>query len=364
MPMTIDAGHPRLMATALWLVVLFVVVYVLVIARDLLIPFVLAVFIWYLVNLIARQLDRIRIGGWQVPGWLQFVVAGAVIVAAASLFARMLAANITQVIEAAPAYQANIDRLIADLMRRVGVDEGPTITALLAEMDLGALVRAAATGLGAFLGNTGLIIVYLVFLFLEQRYFRVKLDAIFRDPRRRETAERMLAEIDQDVATYVGIKTLVSVLTATGSWIIMRLVGLDFAGFWAILIFILNFIPNIGSLVATLMPALLALLQFDTLQPFLIILFGVGGIQMLVGNFLEPNLMGSSLNISPLVVLLSLVIWGRIWGIPGMFLCVPITVVLMIVLFRIDATRWAAQLLSKDGHVRPLSEPAAEPVEP
>jgi AI-2 transport protein TqsA len=356
--MSIESWQPRLMATALWIVVVFVAGYILIMARDLLIPLVLAVFIWYLINLIARQLDRLRIAGLSVPGWLQFVVAGLVIVAAASLFVRMLAANITQVIEAAPVYQANIDRQIQDWMRRFGVDEGPTITALLAEFDVTALLRGAATGLGTFLGNTGLILIYLVFLFLEQRYFRVKLEAILRDPRRRATAERILADIDQDIATYVGIKTLVSVLTATGAWVIMRLVGLDFASFWAILIFILNFIPNVGSIVATLLPALLALVQFDTVQPFLIILLAVGGLQMLVGNFLEPNLMGRSLNISPLVVLLSLVLWGRIWGIPGMFLCVPITVVIMIVLFRFDSTRWLAQLLSRDGRVRSADVPA------
>jgi AI-2 transport protein TqsA len=350
---TFEADQPRLLATALWLVVLFVVIYVLVIARELLIPFVLAVFVWYLINLIARQLDRIQIVGWQLPGWLQFLLASIVIIFAASMFARMLTANMTHVMEAAPHYQANIDRLIQDLLRRFGIEEGPALSALLAEIELGAMLRAAAAALGTLLGNVGLVLIYLVFLFLEQRFFRAKLDAIFRAPSRRADVDDMLRDIDQDISTYIGIKTLVSVLTASGAWIVMRWVGLDFAGFWAILIFVLNFVPNIGSLIATALPALLALLQFDTLTPFLLILFLVGGIQMIVGSFVEPNLMGRSLNISPLVVLLSLVIWGSIWGIPGMFLCVPITVVLMIVLYRFERTRWIAQLLSKDGHVVP-----------
>lgn len=133
----------------------------------------------------------------------------------------------------------------------------------------------------------------------------------------------------------------------------MSLVGLDFAGFWALLIFVLNFIPNIGSLVATILPTLLALVQFDTLVPFMIIGIGVGTTQLIIGNFIEPPLMGRSLNISPLVVLLSLVLWGSMWGIPGMFLCVPITVVLMIILYQFESARWIAVALSKNGNVTP-----------
>jgi AI-2 transport protein TqsA len=353
--MNIQAAPPRLLSAALWLIVLFIIVYVLIIARELLIPFVLAVFIWYLINLIMRQLARIRVAGWQLPAWVQFLLAGSVIVAAGVLFARMLTANIGQVMEAAPAYQANVNRLLQDIVRRLGMDDAPALAALLRDVDFAVLVRGAAAALGTFLGNIGLVVVYLVFLFLEQRFFRAKLDAILVDAHRRESVEAVLSDIDRDIATYIGIKTLVSVLTAAGAWAIMRIVGLDFAGFWAILIFILNFIPNIGSLVATLLPALLALMQFDTLAPFVLILFGVGGIQVIVGNFVEPNLMSRSLNISPLVVLLSLVGWGSIWGIPGMFLCVPITVVLMIVLFHFESTRWIARLLSKNGQMTPAS---------
>jgi predicted PurR-regulated permease PerM len=116
-------------------------------------------------------------------------------------------------------------------------------------------------------------------------------------------------------------------------------------------VFILNFIPNIGSFLATIFPALLALVQFDTLTPFLIIVSGITAIQITVGNFIEPNLMGRSLNISPLIVILSLVIWGTIWGIPGMFLCVPITVIVMIILNRFEGSRWIALALSKTGQI-------------
>ncbi len=353
METNVQAASPRLLTSALWLVVLFVAFYVLVIARDLLIPLVLAVFIWYLINLLVRQLDRIHVGDWHLPRMLQFVLAGTVMVVAVWLFTRMLTVNISQVIEAAPAYQANINRLISETFSRFGVDEPPALMALISEINIGALLRGMASALGGLLGNTGLVLVYLLFLFLEQRFFRTKLEAIFPRPEERDNMLEMLADIDRDVATYIGIKTMVSAMTAAVSWIIMAAIGLDFAGFWAVLIFVLNFIPNVGSLIATVLPALLALLQFETLTPFLVVVIGVGATQVVVGNILEPNLMSRSLNISPLVVLLSLVLWGSIWGIPGMFLCVPITVVMMIVLYHFDSARWIALALSKNGQVTP-----------
>lgn len=349
-------ANPRLLNSALWMVVLFVSFYVLVIARDLLIPLVLAVFIWYLINLMARLLDRIHVGAWHLPRLLQFLLAGAVMVLAAWFFTRMVTSNVNQVIAAAPEYQASINRLISDTFSRFGFTEPPALTALLQEINIGSFLRGLATALGGILGNVGLILIYLIFLFLEQRFFRSKLDAIFTETHKRDKVVAMLSDVDRDVATYIGIKTSVSAMTGLVSWVILTFIGLDFAGFWAILIFVLNFIPNIGSLVATLLPAILALLQFDTLTPFFVVVIGVGATQIFVGSFLEPNLMSRSLNISPLIVLLSLVLWGSLWGISGMFLCVPITVVLMIILYHFDSARWIAVALSKDGQVTPSRE--------
>ena len=130
------------------------------------------------------------------------------------------------------------------------------------------------------------------------------------------------------------------------------MVGVDFAAFWAFTIFLLNFIPTIGSIIATLFPALLALIQFDTFAQFFIVLVGVGSIQVIVGNFLEPKLMGNTLNVSPFIVMMSLTLWGSIWGIAGMFLSVPITVILLIVFAHFEKTRYLAILLSGNGNLK------------
>jgi len=122
------------------------------------------------------------------------------------------------------------------------------------------------------------------------------------------------------------------------------------------LIFFLNFIPNIGAIVATVFPALLALIQFQTWGPFIIITTGLVSLQFIIGNIIEPRFMGKSLNLSTLVIMISLSVWGAIWGILGMFLSVPITVIMMIVFAHFEATKPVAILLSQDGRIKNLSE--------
>ena len=124
-----------------------------------------------------------------------------------------------------------------------------------------------------------------------------------------------------------------------------------FAFFWAFLIFILNYIPTIGYLIATLFPALISLLQFGTFINPMIVLVAIGSIQFLVGNVIEPKLMGNSLNVSPLVVLISLAFWGTIWGVTGMILSVTITIMIIISCSQFKSTKWIAILLSENGNI-------------
>ena len=129
----------------------------------------------------------------------------------------------------------------------------------------------------------------------------------------------------------------------------MVIIGIDAPVFWSILIFIMNFIPTIGSLIATLFPAFFALLQFGEFAPFFYVLGGVEVVQIIVGNIIEPQLMGDSLNKSSLIVMLGLAAWGSIWGIMGMVLSVPITVMMIIVFSEIPSTRYIAIILSEKG---------------
>ena len=140
-------------------------------------------------------------------------------------------------------------------------------------------------------------------------------------------------------------------MTGLISYLVLKVVGVDFASFWAVLIFLLNFIPTIGSIIATLFPSLLTLVQFPTLGPFIATISVLTAVQFCIGSLLEPRLMGNRLNLSPIVILLSLGLWGSVWGIPGMFLCVPITVIIMIICSYFPGTRPLAILLSGNGKV-------------
>jgi predicted PurR-regulated permease PerM len=193
--------------------------------------------------------------------------------------------------------------------------------------------------------------VYVLFLFLEQKSFHQKMQALVEKEERRKELYGFIRHIESDIRMYIGIKVLTSGLTGVLSYVVMRLVGLDFAGFWAVLIFVFNFIPTIGSIVATIFPTILALVQFEGYVPFLVMGLGIGGLQFFIGNILEPRLMGNRLNLSPLVILLSLALWGTLWGFIGMIISVPLTAIAMIILSHFPRTRPLAIILSRRGRV-------------
>ncbi len=144
---------------------------------------------------------------------------------------------------------------------------------------------------------------------------------------------------------------------STGVPWVMLMIGIDFALFWAVLTFLLNFIPFIGSIVAVSFPILLTLVQpgiEDPLTTFLVALLALAGAQQLVGSFIEPRMMGRTLNLSPLVILISLATWWSIWGVIGMLISIPIMVILVIVFSQFEATRPVAVLMSQDGRIAPI----------
>jgi predicted PurR-regulated permease PerM len=186
---------------------------------------------------------------------------------------------------------------------------------------------------------------------IEQRGIDRKISAFIDNPAHERTVRAALEDIALQVRTYVWLKTLTSVVTGLLSWCVLALVGVDFAVFWSIMLTVLNFIPYVGSVVGVVLPSVLALLQFGTIEAFLAVLGGLTVVQLIVGNGIEPRALGNSLNLSPLVILLSLAVWGSIWGVTGMVLCVPLMVILMIILAHIPRTRRIAILLSQEGRI-------------
>jgi len=329
--------------------------------RAMIMPFLIAVVVWFLINILAEYFRKVRIGGSGIPGWLALAAAGGSIVALLAVSIEILLRTVNAMMAAAPLYQGRFQEMVGHLYVLMQLEETPTLGRVLQQIHLQPLLVNVAAAVTTFAGNLVIIVIYVIFLLLEQRVFKDKLQALFPDAAQRERAIAIIERISMSIKTYLTVKTFVSVLTAAFSFLIMRAVDLNFAVFWAFLIFTLNFIPSLGSVAGTLFPSLMALLQFDTLGPFLVVAFGIGTIQLVIGNYVDPRLMGRSLNISPVVVMLSLGAWGSMWGITGMVLGVPITVILMIILAQFPETRPIATLLSEDGKVSARASEASRP---
>jgi AI-2 transport protein TqsA len=327
-------------------------IYFLVVGQDILIPIALAIMIWYLLNASARMFGKLTLGGRALPYSVCLTASVLCFLAAVAFVVEMVSGNFGEVINAAPLYEANLERLIGKISRALGFGDAPTVTQLVDRIDFRAVIAEIAGMITNAAGNAGVILIYVLFLLVEQRSFPAKMAAIFPDAEQLEGMRRLLSQITQDIQTYIWIKTLMSLLTAGISYAILLMVGVDYAEFWAIVIFLLNYIPTIGSLLGIVFPALLALVQFESAVPFLIVTPALAVVQVVVGNLLEPRLMGQSLNLSPFIIIVSLAVWGTLWGVVGMFLCVPITVIAMIVLAHFERTRPVAVLLSSDGKIR------------
>jgi predicted PurR-regulated permease PerM len=200
-------------------------------------------------------------------------------------------------------------------------------------------------------GNIFLIIIYVAFLLAEQSMFAKKIGQVLGDPGRIQAFDRILSQVNSAVRTYVYVKTLMSFLTGILSYVVLLSFGVDFPVLWAFMIFLLNYVPYVGSFVATFLPASFAVFQFQSFYVFIWIFLAIQVVQILVGNVLEPKVMGKTLNLSPLGVLLALTFWGMIWGIMGMILSVPITSILVIIALRFPSTRFVAVLLSETGEL-------------
>ncbi|SDE55748.1 AI-2E family transporter [Rhodospira trueperi] len=344
-------GVLRSMAGALWFGVVVLIGSILVLGKDILVPLAIALLVWHLINALDEGIAKVPGVGSRLPGWVRLSLAFAAIGLLLYLFGRLATQNIVEVTQAAPEYKAKLNAVVHDVAASIGFDQAIDLETMIRQIPIEEVVPDIAGAVSALVGQAGLVLVYVLFLLLEQRRFGDKLRALLPHPGREAQARALLGRIQNDIKTYVWIKTVTSAATGAVSYAVLMVVGVDYAAFWAVVIFLLNYIPTIGSMLGVAFPALLALVQFDTPVNALVVTGVLGAVQFTIGNIIEPRLMGHSLNLSPLVVILSLVVWGSIWGVVGMFLCVPLTGIIMIVMSNVPATRPIAILLSSDGHI-------------
>lgn len=319
--------------------------------RFFLIPLAIAILIFSLTSAAIDFFARQRVGSFHIPQWLATIVAMLAIVATLLALFGFATAQIDTVMAVAPGYADRIQEAVAALFLWLGDDVAAGVLGAFQDIDFGAYVRTMAGQAGNLLVSVVLVILYVGFLFAERPWFNSKIARLFPDPARKANVDGILASITRSIHHYLLVKTAVSAVTGMAIYLLLSLLGVDFAETLALLSFVLNFIPNIGSIAATILPTLIALAQFESWYMVLVVLMSVGFIQFLIGNIIDPMLMGRALHLSSFAIILSLTFWGAIWGIIGMFLAVPIMVMVMIVCSHVPALRPVAILLSRDGRL-------------
>lgn len=313
-------------------------------SQDLMVPFLLSVFIATIAATPMFWLQRKGVpSGFSLP---VVMIAMAIIVAIiGALFAQSASAFSAKL----PFYK---DRLI-NLQSELAAFFGPIVEPLGVPIDVqsllanfsptSALDMAGSTlgTLGGVLSNSFLIILTVIFILAEAASFRRKLADVLTDPDRNLPYFMRFAD---NVNRYIAIKTSVSVATGLVVSLFLWVLGVDFPILWGLLAFLLNYVPTIGSIIAAIPPFILALVQLGV-APAGAVLLGFFAINVLMGNAIEPRFMGKGLGLSTLIVFLSLVVWGWVLGPVGMLLSVPLTMTAKIALEANPNTQWIAHLL-------------------
>ncbi|NOR80535.1 MAG: AI-2E family transporter [Methyloprofundus sp.] len=319
-------------------------------ASDIVVPFLLALFI---------SIITVSPVNWlKGKGLSSLLAVGLVIIVVILLLffiVLMLGSTVEQFNQALPGYQARLNNLnieIENWLALQGIDIRQT--QILKAIDPGALmnfVNKMVIGFGNVLSNAVLIILTVIFMLMEAASFPRKLSMMAG--KQGDQALQRIAEMLNSTKRYIAIKAAISLLTGIIIWFLLMLVGLDFAVLWGFLAFVLNFVPTIGSLLAAIPAVLLSLLQLDPVMILAVIAIYIT-VNAVIGNLIEPTIMGQQVGLSTLSVFLSLVFWGWLFGPVGMLLSVPLTMVVKFMAYNNPQTQWFAILLG------PAPEPESD----
>jgi len=331
-------------SAAITFAAVIVIIYGMQMAKVLLVPFLIAAFLALITVRPMLWLQEKR-----VPSFLAAFMIVSAIMLLLAIVGTILGSSIADFTTALPGYQARLDVIVDGVfdfvVEHLNGDE--SMESLGDMIDPGWAMGLVATILNSLkdvLTNTFLIIFTMIFMLLEVSSFRTKVQAAFG--RSTDSMQRPRAFL-HDLGRYLGIKTLVSVATGLCAGLLTWSLGLDFPLLWAMLAFLLNYVPTIGSIIAAVPAVLLALVQLGPGAAGATAI-GFAAINVAFGNMIEPRLMGYGVGISPLVVFLGLVFWGWVFGPVGMLLSVPLTMTLKLALESKANTRWIAILIGSE----------------
>ncbi|MBI9102952.1 MAG: AI-2E family transporter [Spirochaetales bacterium] len=328
----------------LGLIVVVIAFAVMKILASFLVPLVIAMLFSFALMPISSFFSRRKI-----PYWLSIILMMTIFFICILIIGFFLYSSVNTVVREFPQYFDRIEtltgKLITAIQARVEVD----ISTFLSEFDWISPIQSALLSVSGgsvdFVKSLGVVIIFLLFFLIESPLFQKTIRKAFP----RETSYRLIRvymHVVRDIGRYLGLKLLISLVTGILVFGSLSLIGLDFAFIWGVLAFFLNFIPSIGSIISMAVTILMGIVQFyPSAGKIFLVAFAMISIQVVMGNILDPRLSGKRLKLSPLLILLSLFLWGWIWGIAGMFLAVPLLSVIKILCENIPQLKPVAVVL-------------------
>ena len=323
-------------------------------AQDILTPLALALFLAVMIDSFARVLTL------RAPTFPKKLALPTAVVLSLLLFGVsiwIVVDNGKGFFDHSSEYVASLNAIIAKFAPIVSrwapgleLKVAPTIGDVVKQLNPQRYFGDVAQSFNSFATSAVLVLIYLGFILASRKGFGRKIVALFPHHAERELNMNMFQRIRDGVEQYLWIQTVTGLMIAVAAWVVMMVVRLDNAFFWAFLIFLAAYIPILGGAIGCFLPPLFALVQFpDSLWPAIGLFAALQGIFFVVGNVIYPRMQGDSLNMDPTVVLLSLAVWGALWGVPGMFLSTPLTVAALVNLAQSEGARWIPILLSEAG---------------
>lgn len=355
---TVDGAGParlslgekfRLQTWLMGIIAFAVVLFLLVQAKFILISLAIAIILFSLTSDAINSISSLRLGPVRIANWLASMAAVVLIASGLLALAGLVLSQINTVLSTTLAYTDDAQRAIAQMFAWMGDDVEAAVLTSVQSIQVSGYLRSAAGQAGTILSQTVLIILFVGFLFAERVWFHTKLENLMSDPAQARRVSAIIGSIIRRVNRYLLVKTLVSTVTGLAIFLILSSFNLQFAGAMGLFTFVLNFLPSVGSIIATLVVTLVAYIQVPEPSTAVLIFVLVGMTQFMLGNVIDPMLMGKTLRLSSFGIIISLAFWGAVWGVPGMFLAVPFMVATMIVCSHIPAARPVAVLLSREG---------------
>lgn len=318
--------------------------------RAVLWPFTLALVLAILIIALSERVVRLlpKARRWTVFA-ITAVIVGGIIVASMAVVIE----GASRIVLKMPAMLARIDQLLAMIPAPGG---RLSLEALAQKIELGPVADRLLSSVQDASAGLGLTLIFLFFLLLSKPMIEKRVQSIVASRGGRGLAT-VLERSFSGVESYMYVQSITGLMIALGSWVVMTAVGLDNALFWSLVIFLFAYLPVLGVLVGSVGPTLFALLQFPSLTPAVAVFVGIQIVSSIVGNLVLPKMQADSQNIDPAASLIAVGMWTVLWGVPGAFLAIPLTLALMYALAQYEDHRWLAVLISHDGDPTPM-EPA------